>query len=110
MIYIEKENYRIASMCKLDVDDVGTRIINVGMEDGLAIEKRCEDKTSWYIICYIIFDEHTGTYCMDCIGNRLTDVPACDWEIVKELIFAAGALVTIANKEDPEIEEFQYEN
>ena len=92
MTFIRKHNYRLSSICTIPDGDIP-------ISEGLAIETVCADGETWYVICFVKWDECESDCYIDCVGDRLLKVEHGEWELVKELIRAAESLVSIANKE-----------
>ena len=91
MIYLEKNNYRSASIFSISS---GERPVKYG----LALEKKyIDDKERWCVICLIKYDKKEQSTKLESVGVRLLDIESSEWKVAKALLDTASKLVAYAN-------------
>lgn len=91
MIYVEKNNYRIAFIFSITSGDRPVKY-------GLALEKKyIDDKERWCAICLIKYDKKEQRTKLESVGVRLLDIEPSEWKVAKELLDTASKLVASAN-------------
>lgn len=96
MTVINEENYRIAKIVKIDPKSKkGYKLLKT--KEGLAIEKRC-DNNSYYVICFVKYNEKEHSCNVECVGDRILDVQDDEYSIFKSLLARASYKVIEANR------------
>lgn len=99
LVLIQKGNYRLCGITKLQPDKEGNLDIIHSMKDGLAIEKQCAsgDFNHYYVIAFIRYNEEREQVELEDVDFRLLDVERQEWNVVKELIKSAKDIVETQN-------------
>lgn len=91
MTYLQTQNYRIENITKIPE-------VVMPASYGLGIEKKCADRDSWYVVCFVKYNEKEGTCYIESVDTRIIDVDCEDFDDVKRLISCAEKIVSTANE------------